>query len=141
MTDKTKFKHAHLTGQAMRDHWGPIVDRIAADSLSQHCPNCEAQAAQIDYWKTEARNVRRELKSEQKQTDSAMDNYDAMQRRCEAQAAEIEKLREAWQEYFEAKSELADLERAQDLTKRFDEALYKLQYAEDKARAALGETK
>ena len=48
MTDKTKFKHAHLTGQTMRDHWGPIVDRIAADSLSQHCPNCEAQAAEIE---------------------------------------------------------------------------------------------
>lgn len=63
------------------------------DSLSQHCPNCEAQAAEIDYWKTEARNVRRELKSEQKQTDSAMDNYDAIHRRCEAQAVEIEKLR------------------------------------------------
>lgn len=65
------------------------------DSQGQHCPNCEAQAAEIDYWKTEARNVRRELKSEQKQTDSAMDNYDAIHRRCEAQAVEIEKLREA----------------------------------------------
>jgi len=33
MTDKKlEFKHAHITGQAMRDHWGPIVDRIAAET-------------------------------------------------------------------------------------------------------------
>lgn len=34
MTDgkKLQFKHAHITGQAMRDHWGPIVDRIAAET-------------------------------------------------------------------------------------------------------------
>lgn len=29
---KVQFKHAHITGQAMRDHWGPIVDRIAAET-------------------------------------------------------------------------------------------------------------
>lgn len=30
MTDKKlEFKHAHITGQVMRDHWGPIVERIA----------------------------------------------------------------------------------------------------------------
>ena len=61
----------------------------------EYVAKVEAQAAEIEYWKTEARNVRRELKSEQKQTDSAMDNYDAIHRRCEAQAVEIEKLREA----------------------------------------------
>ena len=47
----TDFKHAKITGQEMRDHWGPIVDRIAnemSDSMSQHCPNCEAQAAEIE---------------------------------------------------------------------------------------------
>lgn len=33
MTDKPlEFKHAHITGQAMRDHWGPIVERIAAET-------------------------------------------------------------------------------------------------------------
>lgn len=35
MTDANKplqFKHAHITGQAMRDHWGPIVERIAAET-------------------------------------------------------------------------------------------------------------
>ena len=33
MTDKKlEFKHAHITGQAMRDHWGPIVERIAAET-------------------------------------------------------------------------------------------------------------
>jgi hypothetical protein len=45
MTDN--FKHAKITGQDMRDHWGPIVDRIG-DSISQYCPNCEAQAAEIE---------------------------------------------------------------------------------------------
>lgn len=32
MTDDIKplgIKHAKITGQVMRDHWGPIVDRIA----------------------------------------------------------------------------------------------------------------
>ena len=32
--DEMQFKHAHITGQAMLDHWGPIVDRIAAETLS-----------------------------------------------------------------------------------------------------------
>lgn len=29
--DSAQFKHAHITGQAMRDHWGSIVDRIAEE--------------------------------------------------------------------------------------------------------------
>ena len=29
---KLETKHAHITGQAMRDHWGPIVDRIADET-------------------------------------------------------------------------------------------------------------
>jgi uncharacterized Zn finger protein (UPF0148 family) len=66
-----------------------------SDNMSQHCPNCEAQAAEIEYWKAEARSVRKELKSEQKSADNAMDNYDAGVRRIEAQAAEIDRLREA----------------------------------------------
>jgi chromosome segregation ATPase len=52
----------------------------------------EAQAAEIEYWKAEARSVRKELKSEQKSADNAMDNYDAGVRRIEAQAGEIEAL-------------------------------------------------
>ena len=33
MTDKKlEFKFAHITGQAMRDHWGPIVERIAEET-------------------------------------------------------------------------------------------------------------
>ena len=98
------------------------------DSQGQHCPNCEAQAAEIEYWKTEARNVRRELKSEQKQADSAMDNYDAIHRRCEAQAAEIEKLREALTQIARLRTDL-----------RGDFSLGSKQ--SDIARAALGETK
>ena len=46
-------------------------------------------------------------------------------------------LREAWQEYFEANDELAELERNRDSTSRFDRALYKKSDAEDKARRAL----
>jgi len=64
------------------------------DNMSQHCPNCEDQAAQIEYWKAEVRSVRKELESEQKTADNAMDNYDTGVRRIEAQAAEIERLRE-----------------------------------------------
>ena len=29
--DSAQFKHAHITGKAMRDHWGSIVDRIAEE--------------------------------------------------------------------------------------------------------------
>jgi hypothetical protein len=50
MSDANKplgIQHAKITGQDMRDHWGPIVDRIG-DSISQYCPNCEAQAAEIE---------------------------------------------------------------------------------------------
>ena len=33
MTDKKlEFKFAHITGQAMRYHWGPIVERIAEET-------------------------------------------------------------------------------------------------------------
>ena len=77
----------------MTDEDKALVERLRLGHEGPAAARIKAQAAEIEYWKTEARNVRRELKSEQKQTDSAMDNYDAMQRRCEAQAAEIEKLR------------------------------------------------
>lgn len=49
----------------------------------------------------------------------------------------VEALSEAWQEYFEAKAELAELERNRDTTSRFDRALYKQFDAEEKARRAL----
>jgi len=49
----------------------------------------------------------------------------------------IEALCEAWQEYFAAVETLADLERNNDTTKRFDDALYAKERAENKARAAL----
>ena len=33
MSDKTfQTKHARITGQDMRDHWGPIIDQIANES-------------------------------------------------------------------------------------------------------------
>jgi hypothetical protein len=56
MSDANKplgIQHAKITGQDMRDHWGPIVDRIG-DSISQYCPNCEAQAAEIERLRLEA---------------------------------------------------------------------------------------
>jgi hypothetical protein len=64
-----------------------------SDSLSQHCLNCKAQTIEIEYWQLQARSARKELKSEQKRADNAMDNYDAGVRRVEAQAAEISELR------------------------------------------------
>lgn len=48
-----------------------------------------------------------------------------------------EALSEAWQEYFEAKAELAELERNRDTTRRFDRALDKQFDAEEKARRTL----
>jgi hypothetical protein len=51
--------------------------------------------------------------------------------------SQTDALREAWQEYFEAEDELAELERNRDSTSRFDRALYKKSDAEDKARRAL----
>jgi hypothetical protein len=53
------------------------------------------------------------------------------------QPTQTDALREAWQEYFEAEDELAELERNRDSTSRFDRALYKKSDAEDKARRAL----
>lgn len=50
MRDESKMphlKHAKITGQDMRDHWGPIVDSIA-NNISQYCLNCETQAAEIE---------------------------------------------------------------------------------------------
>lgn len=48
-----------------------------------------------------------------------------------------EALSEAWLEYFEAKAELAELERNRDTTRRFDRALDKQFDAEEKARRTL----
>jgi hypothetical protein len=54
------------------------------------------------------------------------------------QPTQSDALREAWQEYFEANDELAELERNRlDSTSRFERALYKKSDAEDKARRAL----
>ncbi len=42
------FKHAKITGQDMRDHWGPIVDRIAdeiSDLRDARIAELEAQIA------------------------------------------------------------------------------------------------
>jgi hypothetical protein len=51
-----------------------------------------------------------------------------------------EALREAlvaWRIYFEARAVLADCERNRDTTKRFDNALYKIEDAENMAKTAL----
>lgn len=72
-------------------HDAPVMNRI---SMREAKDRIEAQAAEIEYWKAEARSVRKELKSEQKSADNAMDNYDAGVRRIIAQAAEIDRLRD-----------------------------------------------
>ena len=66
----------------------------AKEIIREKNATIEAQAAEIEYWKAEARSVRKELKSEQKSADNAMDNYDAGVRRIIAQAAEIDRLRD-----------------------------------------------
>jgi len=44
MTDD--FKHAKITGQDMRDHWGPIVDRIADEISDTRDARIEALTAE-----------------------------------------------------------------------------------------------
>ena len=48
---------------------------------------------------------------------------------------------DAWRIYFEARAVLADCERNRDTTKRFDNALYKIEDAENMAKAALAALK
>lgn len=46
-------------------------------------------------------------------------------------------LLEAWEEWFETRDRLAELERNSDTTKRFDDALYAQERAEAKAQRAI----
>lgn len=46
MTDD--FKHAHITGQEMRDHWGPIVDRIGGEVEASRDPRLKEMEAEIE---------------------------------------------------------------------------------------------
>ena len=51
MTDANKplgIQHAKITGQVMRDHWGPIIDRIADEIEDPRDATIEAQAAEIE---------------------------------------------------------------------------------------------
>ena len=41
-----EFKHAHITGQTMRDHWGPIIDRIADETADWRDARIEALEAE-----------------------------------------------------------------------------------------------
>ena len=93
----------------MTDEDKALVERLRLGHEGPAAARIEAQAAEIEYWKTEARNVRRELKSEQKRADNAMDNYDAMQRRCEAQAKEIEYLRKRVDSLIESMADITAL--------------------------------
>jgi len=40
------FKHAKITGQDMRDHWGPFVDRSADDISDRRDDRIEALTAE-----------------------------------------------------------------------------------------------
>ena len=44
MTDD--FKHAKITGQDMRDHWGPIIDRIADEVEASRDPRIKELEAE-----------------------------------------------------------------------------------------------
>ena len=91
--DLIKRLRGDLPDKKVESHW--ITDYTAVEMQNREAADrIEAQAAEIEYWKAEARSVRKELKSEQKRADNAMDNYDAGVRRIEAQAAEIERLRD-----------------------------------------------
>ena len=51
MSDANKplgIQHAKITGQVMRDHWGPIVERIADEIEDPRDATIEAQAAEIE---------------------------------------------------------------------------------------------
>ena len=51
MTDEAKalgVRHAKITGKDMRDHWGPIVDRIADDISDPRDAIIETQAREIE---------------------------------------------------------------------------------------------
>jgi hypothetical protein len=42
------IQHAKITGQVMRDHWGPIVERIADEIEDPRDATIEAQSAEIE---------------------------------------------------------------------------------------------
>jgi hypothetical protein len=50
MTDDKPLgiRHSKITGQIMRDHWGPIVERIADEIEDPRDATIEAQAAEIE---------------------------------------------------------------------------------------------
>jgi hypothetical protein len=51
VTDANKplgIQHAKITGQVMRDHWGPIVERIADEIEDPRDAIIEAQAAETE---------------------------------------------------------------------------------------------
>ena len=51
MTDEAKalgIRHAKITGKDMRDHWGPIVDRIADEISDPRDALIETQAREIE---------------------------------------------------------------------------------------------
>ena len=46
-SDKTlQTKHARITGQDMRDHWGPIIDQIADETADIRDARIEALEAE-----------------------------------------------------------------------------------------------
>jgi len=52
-----EFKHAHITGQTMRDHWGPIIDRIADETADWRDARIEALEAENERLREALRGV------------------------------------------------------------------------------------
>jgi septal ring factor EnvC (AmiA/AmiB activator) len=77
-----------------------------------NCGKCKLDlccCATMEEAKDEIKRLRKELKSEQKQSDSVLDNYDAMERRIEAQAMEIERLRKVVDSMIESMANITAL--------------------------------
>jgi hypothetical protein len=56
--DNGGFKHARFTGQDMRDHWEPIVSRIAYEISDPRDATIEAQAVEIEHLRTALTQIR-----------------------------------------------------------------------------------
>ena len=112
---------------------------------TQHCPNCEAQAVEIEQLLHDLERQMTIANEHVNETEAHYDRgyYDGSTHPIVRHDALRDAL-EAWRIYFEARAVLADCERNRDTTKRFDNALYKIEDAENMAKtalAALGQSK
>lgn len=121
--------------------------RVGAHSTVIHEKEFLGETAQFLSWH-DGHRVRRDAKRDtygtwyptREEAQEALDEATSWQRERET-AARIRDaapdLLEAWEEWFKATDQLAELERNSDTTKRFDEALYAKERAETKAKNAI----